>query len=104
MLLIFGFTLIPNTNYACSTIAEQSTKEACCKEKKHSTSEHKNCTGNCGNKTCHCPTLQLTFLKIVAQEIKNFVFDFQNLEQKTSYQEYYRCSGFHTIWQPPKIS
>ena len=110
---MLGFFLTPTLTYACGKKSEKTEKSCCekgtsqndtkeCCKKSHS-QDNKNdngCGGQCGNPSCHCPTVNIT-LPFVS-EVKHNLFYVEKLS--IYYTETYISSGFRSIWLPPKIS
>lgn len=103
LILIFGFILTPKLSYACSLKVEQTTEKDCCKKENKISLEHEKCDGSCDNNSCNCTPFQFNFYSIIPQEIKSIIFNINNIDRKKNYQEHFICSGYHSIWQPPKI-
>lgn len=114
---MLGFALTPNIAFACSAKVEKacckkekSTKKEtetesknCCKKAKQQSNDEEDCDGKCGDKSCHCPTIDSSFILPLFFQINND-FYFSNKNQKISYVKTYLSSGFHNIWSPPNIS
>ncbi len=77
-------------------------KKDCCKNHTDNNQNNDGCGGKCKNASCHCPTAPLAFALTLDAGMKNH---FIVLEKLTiGYTQSYISSGFHSIWQPPKIS
>lgn len=112
-----GFFLIPGEVSACTSQTKEivneksscddssdghhtegSCKKDCCNEKE---GENTDCSGNCGQKSCHSssPTFWMHDIK----DSQN-AFLFENEISFPLHNQPYYSSGFHSIWQPPKIA
>ena len=113
LIFIIGFALTPNLASACSAKAEkvcckkEKTKKIdsknCCKKAKQQSNDKEVCDGKCGDKSCHCPTIDSSFIIPLFFQINND-FYFSNENQKLSYVKTYVSSGFYNIWSPPNIN
>ncbi|HRP91094.1 MAG TPA: hypothetical protein PKX92_13770 [Edaphocola sp.] len=114
LIVMLGFFLTPTLTYACGKPAEK-TEKSCCKketsqtEKKDCCKSHSqddknddDCNGQCGNHSCHCPTINITIALPFFPELNHSVFYAEKLS--FFYTETHISSGFRSIWQPPKIS
>lgn len=107
MIVVFGFLIMPNANFACGTKSEksccskeQSNKGGCCKKK----SKDKTCNGKCGKSTCTVQTISFGAVLPKFEDLNNnnFVLSLdkkQFFDKKTNIS-----SGFYNIWLPPVIS
>ena len=124
MIFVLGFALTPSVAMACGSKSEKcccckkgvsgghSTKksetkhpkkQSCC-EKAQSDSEDKgDCGGNCGDKSCKCPTSNVSSALLFLLEISYVNFDFSTEKQKSVHTETHLSSGFYSIWSPPNI-
>ena len=116
LIVMLGFFLTPTLTYACGKKTEKTEKSCCekspsqtgetkeCCKKSHSQDEKDDdgCNGQCGNPSCHCPTINISITLPIFSELKHSVFYVEKLN--FLYTETYISSGFHSIWQPPKIS
>ncbi|ASV79774.1 hypothetical protein CMU73_04005 [Elizabethkingia anophelis] len=118
IIFVLGVFLIPGQSYACKTHAKkqvieqasccehhdsqdkETCKKKCCQEKKDGTNP---CSGKCGSHSCQNSSqnfsVTLPFTKCLGEQF--------NIEDEKSYSPYkqpYYSSGYHSIWQPPKIS
>ena len=110
---MLGFFLTPTLIYACDKPVEktekscfkketsQSDKKDCCKSHSQKDKNDDDCNGKCKNSTCHCPTAPLTLALPFVAEIKYHNFFLEKIT--IAYTITYISSGFHSIWQPPKI-
>lgn len=117
--VLLGLFLVPEDLAACSSHSKQfSTTEAqCCA--KESNDHHAEtpcqkeccldnegvptgCDGNCGDKSCQNPSP--TFWSLFSVKGTSFIDFHQDKNTCPTYQQPYFSSGFHSIWQPPKIS
>ena len=114
LIFIIGFNLKPNETNACGSKADIScckkknqknadTKEQCKNNKQHS-NNNDDCGGKCGDKSCHCPVVNMSFTLPVIFEISknNLNFSIKNL--KFYHINFNLSSGFYSIWTPPNIS
>ena len=115
-LCLLGFFLIPAEASACSSHttevvkkekscsndssdghhAEGSCEKDCCNDDAST-----DCSGNCGQKSCHSsfPTFWMHDIK---DSQKAFLFESER--SFPLHNQPYYSSGFHSIWQPPKIA
>lgn len=116
IIFVLGFFGTPTSSYACGTKSTK-TEKSCCKKNKESNKAEKKscckkksannsdgCDGNCNDSDCSCPTTNSTVfaLTFYTELYKQTTFP-QNKISKSYYNETYLSSGFHSIWQPPKI-
>lgn len=111
---MLGSYLTPTLSYACEKATEtieiscckkenaQADTKDCCKQSSSSkgTSDD-DCSGKCGNASCHCPGAKITIAL-------PFIFGQKSTptfveKQSIHYTETYVSSLFRSIWQPPKI-
>jgi hypothetical protein len=114
LIALLSFFLTPTLTYACGKSAKKTEKSCCDKTtsttdkkdccKTHSENDNNNdgCEGKCGHSSCHCPTITLTIALPFVSEMKHHIIVFEKLT--IGYTQSYISSGFHSIWQPPKIS
>lgn len=116
LIVMLGFFLTPTLTYACGKKTEKTEKSCCekspsqtgdtkeCCKKSHSQNDKNDdgCNGQCGNSSCYCPTINITIAFPVFSELRHSVFYTEKLS--FFFTETYISSGFHSIWQPPKIS
>lgn len=115
LIALLGFFLTPTLTYACSKShtqteksccdkkTSQTDKNDCCKNKSsHNQKDNDGCEGKCGHSSCHCPTITLTIALPFVSEMKHHIIVLEKLT--IGYTQSYISSGFHSIWQPPKIS
>ena len=112
---LLGFFLVPIEASACSFYtkeiikkeksccdhssdhqSKQTCKKDCCKDNGGDSS----CSGNCSAKSCH-NSAQTFCAQIVGNSYHTFKYEEEN--SYPSYKQPYYSSGFHSIWQPPKI-
>jgi hypothetical protein len=109
--VLTGFFLLPKSTYACgsrsATVETSSCKDMVCdQENKSCCAEHPgrstndDCGGQCNHNACHCPSVCPIAIPYISA-IEPFTFG----RQKQSFLFHFALSsGFHSIWQPPKIS
>ena len=87
----------PCCDHSSNDESKQACKKDCCKD----SGEDSGCSGNCGAKSCHnsSPTHCIQNLKY-----SHSTFLFENEKSYSFYKQPYYSSGFHSIWQPPKIA
>lgn len=117
--LLLGLFLIPGETAACSSHGQKAmdTEQSCCsniEETAHSTShcekdccqdqegDASGCSGNCGDKSCH--NSSPTYCTHPTMKDSSIVVHFEDKNTCPIYQQAYYSLGFHSIWQPPKIS
>lgn len=101
---------LPGTSFACGTSNpksehsccknENSDKKNCCGDSQKD-DENKECNGECGNSSCHCPTILLNFISPPSTQY--LVVYSQSVDEKFYYQEGHYPSSPCSIWLPPKI-
>jgi len=116
-MFLLGFLLVPGEISACTSHTkeinkkeksccddssddnhtEQDCKKDCCKDKEDGNSD---CSGNCGQKSC--PNSFPTFWMHDIKDSPNAFF-FESEKSYSLYKQPSFSSGFHSIWQPPKI-
>ena len=114
---ILGFALISSAASACGSKPErrccckkeksdtkQSKKQSCCKKEQSHSENKDDCGGKCGDESCQCPTLDLSFSLPVLVEMNHSSFYFSTEKQKSYHTETHLSSGFYSIWSPPNIS
>lgn len=113
---LLGFFLIPGEASACSShtteVVEKdksccddshhanhtsTCKKECCKDKADGDTD---CSGNCGQNSCHSSSPTYLVHDIIDSQ-KAFLFG--DKKSFPLYKQPYYSSGFHSIWQPPKI-
>lgn len=112
---MLGFFLTPMLTFACGKShtkteksccdkkTSQTDKKDCCKNKSsHNEKDNDDCGGKCGNSSCHCPTISFGFVPTLSEHKYNVLV--VSKRQFFLYTNTYLSSGFHFIWQPPKIS
>lgn len=115
---ILGFFLIPGEALACSSHTnevvkkeksccadssdghhnKQTCKKDCCKDKEGTDND---CSGNCGQTSCHSSSPSYWIHDI--KDSQN-AFLFESEKSFPLYSQLFYSSGFHSIWQPPKIA
>lgn len=111
--ILAGFLLVPGSSYACSqegTAVEASCHQngntcdvgdqACCVDHHSKKGPNDDCDGQCGHNACHCPSVCPIAIPYISA-IEPFTFGGQ---KQLSLFHFALSSGFHSIWQPPKIS
>ena len=114
LIALLGFFLTPTLTYACSKShtqteksccdkkTSQTDKNNCCKNKSsHNQKDNDGCGGKCGHSSCHCPTVSFSFIPSTPELKYNLLVVAQ--KQFFFYSDPYFSSGYHSIWQPPKI-
>lgn len=76
---------------------KQSCKKDCCKDN----AGDSGCSGNCGHNSCHSSSP--TYLIHGIQDSQKALL-FGDKKSFPLYKQSYYSSGFHSIWQPPKIA
>ena len=121
ILLIFmlGSMLAPGTALACGfkvdkpcckkeTPKQHSTEKPdtndCCKKSQHHSEDKDDCGGKCGDNSCHCQSLNSSFVLPLFFEIGNDNLDPLSEVQKFSHVGTHLASGFCSIWTPPNRS
>lgn len=116
LLVMFSFILTLTETYACSK-SSATTEQACCKKEKsqddksscssksHAQGNHDadDCSGKCGNSSCQCPAVIIWGYISSISELKYKLLTVPH-KQFLLYTDPYISSGFHFIWQPPKIA
>lgn len=115
LIAMLVFLQAPMLACACSKTSDKTNKNCCKKErstgnkkdcckKQDSPNKEKedDCSGKCGHSSCHCATLSLGFLSS-SSELKHQLLVVSQT-QFFLYSNPCISSGFHSIWQPPKIS
>src|SRR5690606_15050442 len=114
LIVMLGFFLTPTLTYACGK-SHTKTEKSCC-DKQTSQTEKKDCCKNhsdnnknndgcgvkCNNPSCHCPTVAHAFALTLDVGMKNNILVLEKLT--FGYTQSYISSGYHSIWQPPKLS
>jgi hypothetical protein len=113
LLIIFGIFMMPESSYACNkssqkkncskeiTAHKKQKKENCCD--KNSTSH--NCKGKCKHTSCICPVSCVNAAAFfILPEFSSNLFALTEKRLGFYHTEAGFASGFHSIWQPPKIS
>lgn len=114
LIVMLGFFLTPTLTYACGKShtqteksccdkkTSQTDKKDCCKNKSsHNQKDNDNCGGKCGNSSCHCPPISFGFVPTLSEPKYSVLV--VSKRQFFFYTNPYLSSGFHSIWQPPKI-
>lgn len=121
-LITFTFMLIPADTYACgknhkkteksctkketASKTEKSDKSLCKKEpcKGEHSKKDQGCGSNCNHSNCKC--VHSTVTNALTQEnlLKDTLINYSARKHNSIDAENNLSEGFHSIWQPPKIS
>ena len=114
LIVMLGFFLTPTLTNACGK-SHTKTEKSCCNKKtsqtdkkdcciNHTDNNQNNdgCDGKCKNHSCHCPTVCFGCTLPFTSEPKYSILVVSK-KQFFPYTNPYPSSGFHSIWQPPKI-
>lgn len=130
-IFVLGVLVVPKQSLACDNMKGNS-EMACCKKqqsnikslKKNSSNQHSCCSSkknasdfystkqknktkkncdDCDQNYCSCAPVILGFVIPAHFILENKIFIPSKVSQKSSYIETYVSSGFHFIWQPPKL-
>jgi len=75
---------------------------SCCEQECHENQQHpKDCDGSCGQ-NCHCPMQSITLVPSLLNQELLHVFTLNPIRFPAKI-DYELSSGYHKIWQPPKI-
>ena len=124
IVLVLGMLLAPKITLACDNMKSNS-KMACCKKNKPTETHIKNCCqikkiakksptqkptekttndcDDCDQNYCSCAPITLSVVIPAHFILENKAFNLTKAPQKFSYSKAYVSSGFHFIWQPPKL-
>lgn len=121
-LMTFAVMLIPVHTYACgknhkktekscakkesASKAEKSEKTHCKKNPckgDHSTKDQ-GCGSNCNHSNCKCVHFTVTIALTQENLLKETLINFSARKHNSINAENNLSAGFHSIWQPPKIS
>jgi hypothetical protein len=122
-LILFGAMLAPTVTYACgknhkktekscskkkaNSTTEKADKKSLCKEdpckSEHSTSDQ-GCGSNCNHSNCKCVHFTVTIALAEENLLKDTIINFSGRKHSPINAENNPSEGFHSIWQPPKIS
>lgn len=112
LIVMLGFFLIPTEGYACGTRTVK-TEKTChengssgkiknyCKNN-HGQNDKDDCSRQCENTMCHCPTMNVAAPLTFPIQLKRHLLYLEKLNPP--YTETYLSSVFLSIWIPPKIS
>lgn len=123
-ILLFLFTLglliIPGVTYACGKGSKkpnhQKTEKSITQEpvaKKHSCqqdpcktdhSKQEGCGSNCNHPNCTCLHFSITIALPLENALDTKSFNFPDQKKRITDTQINLSSGFHSIWQPPRIS
>ena len=108
LFFVLGFSIMPNIVSACGSETEETcckkeNTSDCCKKDNSDSNEEDDCGGNCGDKSCYCPTIHFNFITSIFQININKIFAFFEEKQQLTPTETYISSGFYSIWSPPNI-
>ena len=120
ILITFGALLAPNASYACgknqkkteksshhSKSASQAEKKDICKDdpcKDEHSNKDQGCGSNCNHPNCKCVHLNVTLALTQENLLKDTIVNFSARKYSLTDTENNLSQGFHSIWQPPKIS
>lgn len=118
IIFLLGFFLVPAEVSACTSHTKESFKKekSCCdhhssdRESKHACKKDcckdsagdSGCSGNCGAKSCQTSAQSFWVHQIFGGSYHAFEYETKN--SYYFYKQPYYSSGFHSIWQPPKIA
>lgn len=115
--------LIPTVTYACgknhkktekscskkesTSKTEKADKKSLCKENpckgEHSTKDQ-GCGSTCNHSNCKCVHFTVTIALAEENLLKDTIINFSARKHSVINTENNLSEGFHSIWQPPKIS
>ncbi|WP_447637135.1 hypothetical protein [Flavobacterium microcysteis] len=111
LLVMLGIFMMPESSLACSKTSQKKNctkeitshkkhKDTCCENKDNS----HNCKGKCKHTSCICPVSCMSSAAIFMHaEFSNDPFVPAEKRLEFYHTEAGFASGFHSIWQPPKI-
>ncbi|MEZ0006440.1 hypothetical protein ABH942_001810 [Flavobacterium sp. 28YEA47A] len=110
LLVMLGIFMMPESSLACGKTSQKKNctkeittskkhKDTCCENKDSSHS----CKGKCKNTSCVCPVSSVNAVVFMYQEFANNLFPSTEKRLEFYHTEADFASGFHSIWQPPKI-
>lgn len=114
LIVMLGFLLTPTLTYACGkktkteksccekTSSKSQQKDCCKKEHSKTNKDNRDCEGNCGNASCHCPSVNFPISFPLVSELKHPVSFFE--KQNIFYPKTNTSLPFTSMWAPPKIS
>lgn len=118
ILLNLGFVLMPGISFACTKKTTKIEQGYCSKDRSSKT-DHKNicndksckkckdvhdCSGKCKHNSCRCSNFLSSIGIQIPIDLKMSSLFSLAKKQKFSFKQAYYCSGYSSIWQPPKIS
>jgi hypothetical protein len=123
LLITFAVILIPAVSYACgknhkktekscakkesNSKTEKADKKSLCNEDpckgEHSTKD-RGCGSNCNHSNCKCVHFTVTIALAEENLLKDTIINFSARKHSVINTENNLSEGFHSIWQPPKIS
>ena len=124
IVLVLGIVIAPKQILACDNM-KGNLEMACCKKNKVANVNDKSCCqikkiaknqstqipeektkkdcDDCNQNCCSSAPTTLSFVLPAHFILVNRTFNSLSIPQKFSYIETYASSGFHFIWQPPKL-
>ena len=93
--------IIKEEKSCCDHSSDHQSKQACKKDCCRDSAEDSSCSGNCGAKSCNTSAQTFCAHQIFENNYRLFGYEDKNLYP--SYKQPNYSSGFHSIWQPPKI-
>lgn len=110
LLVMFGIFMMPESSLACSKTSQKKNctkeitshkkqKDNCCEK----SSNHQKCKGKCKHASCVCPVSSVNAAVFMYQEFAKNLFSSTEKKLAFHHTEAGFASGFHSIWQPPKI-
>jgi len=124
IVLVLGLFVAPKQSLACDNM-KGNPEMACCKKNKVANSNTKECCkikkiaknqsnqipkdkskkdcDDCDQNGCSCAPIISSFVISAHFILEDRIFNPLKVFQKSSFLETYVSSGFHFIWQPPKL-
>ena len=112
-ILFLGLAFSSTASYACGSgegkscckkeIEDKSEAKKCSKKETHENGCNENCGGKCGDKSCNCLVLQVSFTIPVLEELSITNFELIPQKQKFPNLAINLTDGFYSIWTPPNI-
>lgn len=116
LLIVIGFSLIPNSAFACKKnhsmkvsckkeVSSKMENNSCCKTTGNSKGkQHNGCGGKCGHTNCNIPAVQIGFFVPFVTEMNIETLLFYTKKEKYFNLENSISSGFQSLWLIPKIA